>query len=138
MTPFHEYFYPIFGSGLAIATIASIVAGLSRGVLVPVIFLIVGVLSFWAGLFIGSEIGYQVWQGIPDPPPEAFADTFPMGALFAGWIPAGVYCAATFGLAGLARILLFQKRSRSEHGVSSSIPVESGNPYQSPTTSTDG
>ena len=103
MTPYHEYFYPIFGTGLVIAVIASFVAGWTRGVVIPVILLIVGLLSFWGGLFIGSEVGYQVWQTSPDPPPEAFSDTFPMGALFFGWLPSGFVCGCVFGVTRLIR-----------------------------------
>lgn len=132
MTTFHEYFYPIFGAGIGIATISSIGAGMLRGLVQPAFLLIVGVLSFWGGLFLGSEIGYQKWQSLPNPPAEAFADTFPMGALIAGWLPAVIFCAIVFGVARLARYFLSRPNIRPEQAISNFAPEESGNPYQTP------
>ena len=132
MTPFDEYFYPIFGSGLAIATLTSIAAGMSRNVILQVALLIVGVLAFWGGLFFGSEIGYQVWQRSPDPPPEAFSDTFPMGALLAGWVPGSWYCGAVFILAIFATRFLFSKTPETVKDDSALPDLESSNPYESP------
>lgn len=132
MTPFHENFYLIFGAGLGIAAIASIGAGMMRGLMIPAFLLIVGVLSCWAGLFLGLEIGYQQWQALPDPPAEAFADTFPMGALIAGWLPAMFFCIVAFGITRMFRNLLSKPNIRRERVISNVTPEETGNPYQAP------
>ena len=79
-TPFGEYFYPIFAVGVLLATVVSLYAGSARGWLLPLLCLMVGVFSFWGSLFIGLEVGYQMWQASPDPSDEAFSDTSPMGA----------------------------------------------------------
>ena len=47
------------------------------------------VLILWIGLILGVETGYRAWQGIPEPPQEAFSDTGgPFVVLFMGWFPA--------------------------------------------------
>ncbi len=139
MTIFHEYFYPIFGTGLAIACIASVIAGFSRGIAISIITMIIGILAFWAGLFLGSEIGYQKWQSMPNPPDEAFADTMPMGALIAGWAPAAVFCGIVFGVSRLLALGFRRKHWNSplaelEETSRSNPSQETGNPYQSPPT----
>lgn len=138
MTPYSAVFYPIFGLGFLIALICSVIAARVSGIAVPAILLTFGTFSFWAGLFFGSELGYRVWQGSPDPPPEAFSDTFPLGALMFGWFPAGMFCGSVFGLAWLIRLLISERRSTvsivdAELVIHDDSPpkTESGNPYQS-------
>ena len=143
MTVFHEYFYAIFGSGLVLAAIASIIAGFSRGIAIPIITLIFGVLAFWASLFLGSEIGYQQWQSMPNPPDEAFADTMPMGALIAGWAPGAFFCGLVFGV---SRLLAFAFRRKEPNAPMTELErksrlhpeQETGNPYQPPPTKNGG
>ena len=144
MTTYDQFFYPIFGVGCAIAATASFLAaflaawksGFVWGCVFPVAALGVGVIAFWAGLFIGSEVGYQAWQSIPNPPDEAFSDAFPSGALLFGWLPGGVFCGVVFGIVfgitRLARHLLPGGAPDPSSGVSDSDSVETGNPYQSP------
>ena len=132
MTPYHEYFYPIFGAGIAIATIASLVAGWTSGRVLAVVSLAMGGLIFWGGLVIGSEVGYYAWQSMPNPPTEAFSDTSAMGALFLGWLPAGIYCGCIFGFTKLAKYLLSRGASGGSGVETHSLPVETGNPYQVP------
>ncbi len=130
MTPFELYFYPIFGTGLIIALFASIAAGKTSRILLAVVFMLIGIGSFWGSLFIGSEVGYQMWQSMPNPPDVAFNDTMPMGALIAGWVPACIFCGFIFG-ATKAFCLLFNSRLKSnEQAIVSAI--ETGNPYQTP------
>ena len=53
------------------------------------------VLILWIGLILGVETGYSAWQGIPDPPEEAFSDTGgPFFILFMGWFPSLVLLGA--------------------------------------------
>ena len=135
MTPYHTYFYPIFGAGLLFALIVSLVAGWRRGCIVPLICLPLGVFGFWAGLFFGAEIGYRQWQSMPDPPDEAFADTAPLGALLIGWLPGSVFCGAIFGLTRLAYTLISPRPANGADPtrVTANLSsVESGNPYQVP------
>lgn len=139
MTAYDQVFYPIFGVGCAIAAIASFLAARKSGLVFPAALLVVGVVAFWAGLFIGSEFGYQAWQSIPDPPQEAFSDTAPMGALLFGWLPGSVFCGYVFGFSRLVRHFLFGR----DRGLSGGGPdlsggdldsnsVETGNPYEAP------
>ena len=131
-TAFDEYFYPIFGSGVLVATVLSLYAGKARGWLLPLFCLVVGIFAFWGTLFVGSEIGYQKWQSIPNPPDEAFADTFPLGALLAGWLPGSVYCGFLFGIMRLCLLLIPKRNSINAPTPSSTVRTESGNPYQGP------
>ena len=125
------------------AAIASIVAGFSRGIVVPIISLVLALLAFWASLFLGSEIGYQKWQAIPNPPDEAFADTMPLGALLAGWIPATIFCGLLFGATRLSKILFRRKKStrddmmRSGRIRTTSSQIQS-NPYHPPESDSGG
>ena len=61
---------------------------------IPLLF--VGALSGWVGLFLGSEMYFRVWQAMPDPPDEAFADTAPLGVLLGGWLPGGLFVGVAF------------------------------------------
>jgi len=138
MTPYTAVFYPIFGLSFLVALICSVIAARVSGIVVPALLLAFGTFAFWAGLFFGSDLGYRVWQGSPDPPPEAFSDTFPMGALLFGWFRAGMFCGSVFGLAWLIRLLISERRFAgsivdAEIVIRDETPpkIESGNPYQS-------
>ena len=71
-----------------------------------------GVFFFWAGLFLASDIGYRAWQATPDPPPEAFSDSGPIGALVFGWFPAILFCLVIRAMSKASRWLL--RRSASD------------------------
>jgi hypothetical protein len=105
MTVYDHVFFPIFGAGCLIAAIASFFAARKSGCLLPCVLLALGTVAFWAGLFIGSDFGYRVWQSMPDPPDEAFSDSAPAGALLFGWFPGGVFCVLVFGFFRLAGAL---------------------------------
>jgi len=137
MTPYHVYFLPIFLVGCLIAVIASFFASRNSGCSIPGALLALGVLSFWVGLFIGSDVGYRAWQSMPDPPKEAFSDASAMGALVFGWFPGGVFCLAFFGFFRGIRFLIYGSKPEPGTGKpnsrqANSQPVETGNPYQGP------
>jgi hypothetical protein len=131
-TPFDEYFYPIFAVGVLLATVVSLYAGSARGWLLPLLCLIVGVISFWGSLFIGLEVGYQMWQASPDPPDEAFSDTSPIGALLAGWVPASLYCGLLYGVVKFILFLIPKREPSDSQKTAASERIESGNPFQGP------
>lgn len=84
VTPYDETFLPIFLLGCVIAAVASFSAGLMSGRVWPGVLLVVGILAFWSAVFIGSDMGYRVWQSMPDPPRAAFSDASVVGALVFG------------------------------------------------------
>jgi len=134
MTPYHEYFLPIFLLGCSIAAIASFFAGRMSACLVPGVLLTIGVVVLWAAMFIGSDLGYRAWQSMPDAPDEAFSDASAVGALVLGWLPAGVFCLTVFGLVRVLRRLWRWAipDASPQIAMPDSNPVETGNPYQGP------
>lgn len=142
MNAYHQAFFPIFVVGCVIAASASFVAAFlaerKSGCLFPLFSLGLGILAFWAALFLGSDFGYRAWQAIPDPPAEAFSDAAPMGALLLGWLPGGVFCSLVFGsVFTVFRVSRFLRRE-GEQDLANSVPeaksVETGNPYRSPSS----
>lgn len=104
-------FYTLgLGGGVGLALVAAILAAVNRSWWGRVPILLVGILAVWVGLFLGSEKYFRVWQAAPNPPDEAFADTGPMGALFAGWIP-GFFVVILLFLPCWLVIGLIRKRS---------------------------
>lgn len=95
----HLAFWVIFGIGLTPGITAGILAALNRFLLVRIAMMFVGIFSVWAGLFLASDKFYRVWQATPSASPEAYADTGPMGALLAGWIPGTVFVGIIYALA---------------------------------------
>ena len=56
-----------------------------------------GVLAGWAGLAMGVDHGFRVWQSGPNPPDEAFVDGAQgVVAFLTGWIPASIVVAVLF------------------------------------------
>lgn len=136
MTPFHEYFIPIFLLGCLIAVVASFFAARLSGCVWPGLLLIAGVKAFWSGLFIGMAFGYTAWQSMPDPPDEAFSDASALGALLFGWFPACCFCLVVFGTTRGAKWLIRRNETivYDEAREPSSKRIETGNQYQSPTS----
>jgi hypothetical protein len=91
-------FLTVFGVGLIAGIGSAFFAAVNHSWLGKIPLLIVGVISVWLGLFLGSDKGFRVWQSMPDPPDEAFADTGPIGALILGWIPGLMIVGVAFGL----------------------------------------
>ena len=138
MTPLQEIFIPVFCIGGLIAAVMALIAGRMAGVIGPLVLVCMSWLVCWAALFLGLEIGYQVWQSGADPPPEAFSDTAPMGALFAGWIPSGFFAVFWFSISWLIKRLVGKPKvvASGDGDVSAGAlqaeVVETGNGYQPP------
>ncbi len=96
MTPLDQVFYPVFGAGCLVGAIASALAARRPGGPRAWGLLLLGTLVVWGTLWLGLELGYRAWQAMPEPPEEAYADPEPAGALFLGWIPAGLSCLALY------------------------------------------
>ena len=131
MNPFEAIFYPIFGGACLLATIATFMAARTKGVVASGMLLAVGVFTVWAGMFFGSEFGYRAWQAMPDPPPEAYADTLPLGALLFGWVPGSFFCGVLFGTLKIISLLTRPKTSPALDQ-SDALRSDTGNPYQGP------
>lgn len=108
-SPYDDVFWPIFGTGLIIAFVTSTAAAWSRNLVLPLVLLPLGVIAFWATIFLGSDLGYRAWQGISDPPDEAFSDSAPAGLMILGWIPGGMFCVFVFAVNWLIRLPFFLK-----------------------------
>jgi len=136
MTPYDETFLPIFLLGCLVAGITSFVAGRMSGCVVPGVLVCIGVLAFWAAVFIGSDMGYRAWQSMPDPPDEAFSDASVLGAFVLGWFPGLVFCLLVFGtVRGIKWLLHWANPDVFPNDKAAvSQPVETGNPYQGPNT----
>ncbi|MHC5002063.1 MAG: hypothetical protein ACYTJ0_02975 [Planctomycetota bacterium] len=106
----HAAFLTVFGIGLVAGVATAILAARNRSWLGRSPLLLVGIVSVWLGLFLGSDKGFRVWQSMPDPPDEAFADTAPMGALLIGWFPGAIVVGGIFGLSCL--VLEWRRRHR--------------------------
>lgn len=89
-------FWLVFGVGLAMGFAAAVLAGWNRSWFGRVPLLFVGTIAVWAGLALGHDKYYRVWQAMPNAPDEAYADAGPSGTLIAGWIPGGILVVAMF------------------------------------------
>jgi chromate transport protein ChrA len=75
--------------------------------------LVFATLALWFGLFLAVDSGYRSWQGIPNPPEEAFSDTGgPFFMLFLGWLPSAI-------LVGLFLLVLASRSARSSQSEAS-------------------
>lgn len=96
----HDYttaFACFLAVGSLIAMVAVVLAVRNRSWWGRVPLLGAAVLAGWAGIAMGVDHGFRVWQSGPNPPDEAFADGAQgMAALFAGWIPASVVVGTVF------------------------------------------
>lgn len=89
-------FWLVFGVGLALGFAAAVLAGWNRSWLGRIPLLFVGTIAVWAGLALGHDKYYRVWQAMPNAPDEAYSDAGPSGTLIAGWIPGGILVVAMF------------------------------------------
>lgn len=134
LTPYDEVFVPIFLLGCVFAAVASLFAARAKGCMLPSFLITIGIVFFWAAIFLGSDVGYRAWQLMDNPPDEAFSDASVMGALLFGWFPGLLYCLTIFGVVrGIARALRWANPDKYDMVV---IPApkreETNNPYQPP------
>ena len=79
--------WTLLGVGFGIALLACILATVNRSWLGRIPLLLVGILALWAGLLLGSDLYFRVWQAMPNPPDQAYSDSGPSLLVIAGWIP---------------------------------------------------
>lgn len=101
-------FWLVAGIGLTAGIAAAVLAGWNRSWLGRVPLLLVGTVVGWAGLFLGHDKYYRVWQAMPNPPDAAYSDAGPVGTMVAGWIPGGLLVIAVF----IPSWLLFASRRK--------------------------
>jgi len=87
------------GIGLAIAIFIVIAGSRSSVTAIRLGLLAIAILALWVSSVISVEVGYSLWQSMPDPPDDAFSDTGAIFWLIAGWLPSGLL------LGGLYRLL---------------------------------
>ena len=109
----HDYdsaFAAIAGIGLSVGLVGVVMAVRNRDWWGRISILGASVLSTWAGIAMGVDHGFRVWQSAPNPPDEAFADgAKAMFAVLAGWLPSGVVVGIVFAvllpfLSGMRRL----------------------------------
>lgn len=89
------------------AALASLSLGVFRfRVLGQLFCLLVAFLALWASLVFGVGAAFSAWQGMDNPPDEAFADGAQLtGSVMFGWMLCGPACAlAWLGLMGAKRL----------------------------------
>ena len=64
--------------GLAISSMIVIWASRRMRLSLRMTLLVAATLALWIAMFIAADSGYRAWQGIPNPPDEAFSDTGPI------------------------------------------------------------
>ena len=117
--------------GAAIALVAVIAAVRNRSWWGRVPLLGAAVFAGWAGIALGVDHGFRVWQSGPNPPDEAFADGAQgMAALFAGWIPASI----VVGIVFLVLLPIASGRRRLPRGVGDGLGAASAESRTAPPT----
>ncbi len=126
MTPFEQYFRPIFGTACGIAFMLSMIAAGRRDVMR---LLLPGLASgiCWGGLFLGLDQGYAAWQSISEPPPAAFEDQLTGLAMLLGWLPAAVFVAFSYLLGRI--VLRLTGRQENWRRARAASSFGSANPY---------
>ena len=79
-------------------------------------FAAAGVLGMWVAVFLGVATHFDVWQGMPAPPSEAYADGAQLVAsVVGGWIPGllvyGLSLTAAYGVSWLLKVIKGSGRS---------------------------
>ncbi|MCB9872143.1 MAG: hypothetical protein H6837_19970 [Planctomycetes bacterium] len=104
--------YPSLAGGCLVGGSLAWFAATRKSPLVILPLLLVAVVAVWFSLAAGMHYGYGAWQGINNPPDEAFADGANLvGSILFGWMPAGVFCAGVFVL---TRVLRRRRQSPEE------------------------
>ena len=102
--------YLSIGSAVALVTLS---LGVFRfRILGQLLCLFVAVIALWASLVFGVGAAFDAWQGMPDPPNEAYADGAQLtGSVMFGWILAGVPCTGLWVL-----LTVFKKIVKPDSG----------------------
>ena len=66
---------------MRLAAVPSFLAGCLPGSSWSGALLIIGFLAFWATVVMASDMGFRVWQSMPDAASEAFSDASASGSL---------------------------------------------------------
>ena len=90
------------GVGLALAVFIVIAGSRSSVTAIRLGLLAIATLALWFSSVISVEVGYSVWQSMPDPPDDAFSDTGAIFWLVAGWLPSGLLLGALYRLLRVA------------------------------------
>ena len=98
--------YVLLGIGLTASLLAAGLAAWNRSWWGRLPLLAVGILGTWIGLLVSSDLYFRVWQAMPNPPDEAYADSGPAGALLFGWMPGIVVMVVLFVPAWAVALLI--------------------------------
>lgn len=97
MNEFNQVFLPVFGAGAVIGVVLAWRAARTVRHVAAAGLLLLGTLVVWFSLAAGVHYGYGAWQGIENPPDEAFVDGAELvGSVMFGWLPAGMLCLLVF------------------------------------------
>ncbi len=93
------------------AALTSLCLGVFRfRILGQLLCLLVAFLALWASLIIGVHEAYGAWQGMDNPPDEAFADGAKLtGSVLFGWMICAPACALAWLAISVAKKLLWPK-----------------------------
>ena len=97
--------YLSIGGAVALASLA---LGVFRfRVLGQFLCLFVAIIALWASLVLGVGAAFDAWQGMPDPPSDAYADGAQLtGSLMFGWMLAGPPCVLLWACLTVAKTYL--------------------------------
>lgn len=98
--------FVLLGIGLTASLLAAVLAAWNRSWWGRLPILGVGILGTWIGLLVSSDLYFRVWQAMPNPPDEAYADSGPAGALLFGWMPGILVMVVLFVPAWSVAVLL--------------------------------
>lgn len=91
--------YPSLAGGCLVGGALAWFAATRKSLFVCLPLLLFAVIAVWFSLAAGMHFGYGAWQGIDNPPEEAFADGADLtGSILFGWMPSGIFCALVFVL----------------------------------------
>lgn len=88
--------------GLAIAVFIVIAGSRSSVTAIRLGLLAMATFALWFSTVISVEVGYSVWQSMPDPPDDAFSNTGAIFWLVAGWLPSGLLLGALYRILRVA------------------------------------
>ena len=103
--------------GIPLCVTAGILAQRTRFHTARALYVLGGIFAFWVALAVGTMTYFDVWQAMPEPPEEAYADGAALtGTLIAGWLPGAFLLGFTY----LATWIVQRCRARGTSTPSSS------------------